>query len=651
MHAVAVLMVLAWAVVAGEERVAAPIVGTAGGEVSGLQEQSTKGKTFYSYYAIPFAQPPVGDLRFKAPVKAEPWAGVRNGTAQPPSCAQMLSTSFFRGLLEIGGEEDCLYLNVFTPKPNDERARLPVMVFIHGGAYFSGGAEEYPPHALLNHEVVLVVIQYRLGLLGFLSTEDDVAPGNQGLRDQVLALRWVQDNIHHFGGDSLQVTLFGESAGAGSIHLLMLSPYVLGLFHRVILQSGSALCPWSLGGAHLEVAQYIAGVFNCSTDQGSEEIIRCLQGIDTERLVSTHSHLFMWYIFPLLLGPRVDGSFLPHDPEKLLKESRHKKIDIITGVTKDEGALLTLPLFGNEALRSSLRFNFEEAAPVALEFCEGDISPLNQTLLIFDRYLGGINFNVEDAENVKNMFGDRHFSICHDLTSILHDRNSARLKKKVFRYELNHRGKRSIGDFFSLDFSKEWVSHEDDLFYLFEGGPMFAPLEDEDDLRVRDIMTTLWTNFATKGDPTPDDSLGFKWEPMTDGKLNHLAITLTPTMENDTREEARDFWFSLPMKQNLILHPEKVKNLQTVPNEVPAEEPQKEEDKVVPASPEEGDAPEATPKEESTHETTEEQDGAESDATSETSEEESAEQKSGEEASQEDQIEAPDTSQNSKDEL
>ncbi|XP_037774053.1 esterase FE4-like [Penaeus monodon] len=500
MRVVAALMVLAWAVAAGEDEVGAPVVATGSGEVSGLLEKSTKGDTFYSYYGIPYAQPPVGSLRFKAPEKVQPWTGVRDGTAQPPYCAQTLFTSFLKGRLEVGGVEDCLYLNVFTPKPNTPKARLPVMVFLHGGGYFSGGAQEYPPHVLLNHDVVLVVIQYRLGILGFLSTEDDVAPGNQGLKDQTLGLRWVQDNIHHFGGDPLEVTLFGESAGAASTHILMLSPYVLGLFKRVIMQSGSALCPWSLGGAHLEVAKYAGEFFNCTVDQGNEVMLSCLQEVDVTKLVSIHSHFFVSSLSAPPWGPSgVDGSFLPHEPEKLLKESRHKKIDIITGITSKQREHIPLPTFGNEALRSSLRFNFEESAPVALEFCEGDISPLNQTLLIFDRYLGGINFNEKDADNVKNMFSDRHFAVCHDLTSLLHDHNSAWKKKKVFRYELKHRGKRSLGDFYPLDFGKEWVSHVDDLFYLFEGGPVFAPLEDEDDLKVRDIMTTLWTNFALTG--------------------------------------------------------------------------------------------------------------------------------------------------------
>ncbi|XP_027220673.2 juvenile hormone esterase [Penaeus vannamei] len=677
MRAVAALVVLTWAVAAGDNETEAPVVATRSGEVAGLLEKSTKGHTFYSYYGIPYAQPPVGGLRFKAPVKVEPWTGVRDGTAQPPYCTQTPFASFLKGRLEIDGVEDCLYLNVFTPKPNSERARLPVMVFIHGGGYFSGGAQEYNPHVLLNHEVVLVVIQYRLGMFGFLSTEDDVAPGNQGLKDQVLALRWVQDNIHHFGGDPLEVTLFGESAGAGSSHILMLSPYVLGLFKRVILQSGSALCPWSLGGAHLEVAKYTAMFFNCTTDQGNEEMIRCLQEVDALKLGSMHSHFFIWYTLPILLGPRVDGSFLPHDPEKLLKESRHKKIDIISGITKDEGAIFALPTFGNEALRSAMRFNFEESAPVALEFSEGDISPLNQTLLIFDRYLGGINFNENDAENVKNMFSDRHFAVCHDLTSLLHDHNCGRKNKRVFRYELKHRGKKSLGDSFSLDFGRDWVSHGDELFYLFQGGPLLAPLEDEDDLKVRDIFSTLWTNFALTGDPTPDDSLGFKWEPMKNGDLSYLAITPNPTMENDTRQETRDFWFSLPTKQNVILHREKVKNLkveeiteentqETEGNQEATKEGTQEATKESTQEATKEGTQEATNEstqeatkestqeatKEGTQEATKEQEGAESETASDIPKEPSSEDKRVEtDTGAESQIEAPNTRQEGRDEL
>ncbi|XP_045594339.2 carboxylic ester hydrolase [Procambarus clarkii] len=553
-----------------------PVVTTISGEVSGVLEQSLGGKTFYSYYSIPYAEPPVGDLRFKDPVEVKKWEGIKDGSKMPPFCPQYTMISLITGRnVDLVGNEDCLFLNIFTPKPVEEYPLLPVMVYIHGGGWMSGGTLEYPPHVLLDHNIVLVTIQYRLGILGFLSTEDEAAPGNLGLKDQTLALTWVQKNIHKFGGDALKVTLFGESAGAGSVHFQILTHKALGLFQQAILQSGSALCPWSLGGAHAAVAQYIGEYFNCTTED-SHQLISCLQAVDTNKLVPLLLHFAQWHMNPLLLGPRVDGEFLVSDPATLLKDGRQKNVHLITGITQHEGALIALPMFGNEGLRSALKYNFIQNGPISLEFGEGDVSPLNQTVKIFDHYLGGIHLDVIHADNVTQMYGDRYFAVCHDLTSSLHAKNVARKKKNTYRYELRHRGQRSTADLFSLNIGQNWVSHTDELFYLFSGGPLWAPLERDEDLKLRNIITTLWTNFATTGNPTPDDSLGFTWDPITDNDFRHLALTPSPAMQDDYRQETREFWSSLPLKQNLILHPDKVLNIVYVPVEETKTEPVEE---------------------------------------------------------------------------
>ncbi|XP_069948909.1 carboxylic ester hydrolase isoform X3 [Cherax quadricarinatus] len=544
-----------------------PVVKTINGKVSGVKEQSIGGKTFYSFHSIPYAQPPVGELRFKDPLAVENWDDVRDGSQMPPLCPQYTLDTLMTGRSSVvEGKEDCLFVNIYTPKPYDSLSLLPVMVFIHGGAWMSGGAREYPPHVLMDHDIVLVTIQYRLGVLGFLSTEDDAAPGNLGLKDQTLALTWVQWNVHNFGGDPLKITLFGESAGAGSIHFQILSHKSLGLFQQAILQSGSALCPWSLGGAHAAVAEYTGSLFNCTTDE-THQLISCLQAVDVNDLVPVLFHFTKWHMVPLLLGPRVDGNFIPSEPEQLMKESRHKNVHLISGINQHEGAFITLPMFANEALRSSLKYDFPNKGPLSLEFTEGDIAPLNQTVKIFDHYLGGVHLDIEHADRVTQMYSDRFFSVCHDLTSSLHAKNVAKKEKKTFRYELMHRGQRSAADIFSLDIGHNWVTHMDDLFYLFSGGPLWTPLERKEDLKLRNIITTLWTNFAKTGNPTPDDSLGFRWDPVNESDFRHLSLRPSPTMQDDYRQQTREFWSSLPLKQNLILNPEGVENIVYVPAE------------------------------------------------------------------------------------
>ncbi|ROT70812.1 JHE-like carboxylesterase 1 [Penaeus vannamei] len=307
------------------------------GVISGARSEAGNGRVFYSFKTIPFAEPPVGDLRFRDPVPAGPWTGVRNGSIASPKCPQL-------GNSAVEGVEDCLYLSVYTPRPYS--SDLPVMVWIHGGKFRNGHSELFGPLPLLTKDVVLVVIQYRLGTLGFLSTEDSELPGNLGLKDQRLALLWVQDNIRDLGGNPGQVTLFGESAGAGSVHFHVLSPMSSGLFRRVILQSGTALCPWVLREDHRQVATKVGQMFNCSAgdDQLSlngTALVACLRNVSYQELTSVQYYI-VHRLSSAVMKPRVDGQFLPEFPATMLRKGWYNKVDVISGITKDEAVLASL---------------------------------------------------------------------------------------------------------------------------------------------------------------------------------------------------------------------------------------------------------------------------------------------------------------------
>ncbi|XP_033074327.1 putative inactive carboxylesterase 4 [Trachypithecus francoisi] len=202
------------------------------------------------FLGIPFAKPPLGPLRFTPPQPAEPWSFVKNATSYPPMCSQdpkrgqFLSDLFTnrKENIPLKVSEDCLYLNIYTPADLTKKNRLPVMVWIYGGGLMVGAASTYDGLALAAHEnVVVVTIQYRLGIWGFFSTGDEHSRGNWGHLDQLAALRWVQDNIASFGGNPGSVTIFGESAGGESVSVLVLSPLAKNLFHRAISESGVAL--------------------------------------------------------------------------------------------------------------------------------------------------------------------------------------------------------------------------------------------------------------------------------------------------------------------------------------------------------------------------------------------------------------------------
>ncbi|HZD38547.1 MAG TPA: carboxylesterase family protein, partial [Actinomycetes bacterium] len=212
-----------------------PVVATGNGPVRGMS-----GATVRSFLAIPYAAPPVGELRWRPPQPAASWRGVRDATEPAPYCPQP-PTPYGRA----STSEDCLYLNVLTPADANPGDRYPVMFWIHGGALLVGGSAGYDPSRLVAKGAIVVTINYRLGMLGFLAhpalsaQSPQHASGNYGLMDQQAALAWVRRNIAHFGGDRGNVTIFGESAGGLSVHSQLASPLAAGLFERAIVQSGA----------------------------------------------------------------------------------------------------------------------------------------------------------------------------------------------------------------------------------------------------------------------------------------------------------------------------------------------------------------------------------------------------------------------------
>ncbi|KAK2508837.1 hypothetical protein MC885_004076, partial [Smutsia gigantea] len=229
-----------------------PVVDTIHGKVLG-KYVSLEGfaQPVAVFLGVPFAKPPLGSLRSAPPQPAEPWTFVKNTTSYPPMCSQdpvtgqVLSELFTnrKKNIDLMFSEDCLYLNIYTPT-DLKQSRQPVMVWVHGGGLVVGGASTYDGLALSAHEnMVVVIIQYRLGIWGFFSTGDEHSRGNWGHLDQVAALHWVQENIANFGGNPGSVTIFGESAGSESVSVLVLSPLAKNLFHRAISESGMVLSP------------------------------------------------------------------------------------------------------------------------------------------------------------------------------------------------------------------------------------------------------------------------------------------------------------------------------------------------------------------------------------------------------------------------
>lgn len=518
-----------------------PVVDVTQGRIVGI-ETSDYGVDYLAFLSIPYAKPPLNTLRFKDPEPGEPWIGDLDASQLPHICNQLI----------LKGREDCLYLNVYTPLDAlNSTTSKAVMVFIHGGGFLLGGSQQnHDFQTLLQKDVIAVMFQYRLGVLGFLSTEDSSAPGNLGLKDQTLALHWVKDNIASFGGDVDRITIFGRSAGAASIHYQMLAPSAAGLFSRAIMHSGNSFDPWASGRDFLWAAQEIAVRFGCPTEP-SDDLVTCLQGVNQHELDAMEAIFIEWNFQPFFFAPRVDGIYIPDEPATLVKEGRYNHVPTIIGINRDEMALESVELYADPLLLNKLAENFTVIGPISLGLYE-DEEPIETATAVYSYYNGGIIFSKDHCDNLTRLLTDAFFVIRHDwLTQLMAEQDP------VFTYELHHRGEYGYTNFYlehglDLPQAANYIAHADDGQYLLQ--PRFSELQTPEDLAVGDIFLSTCTNFAKTGNPTPDESLGFIWETTNPLDLQHLKITPTPSMETDQRETQRTFWKSLPLRINRLLN-------------------------------------------------------------------------------------------------
>ncbi|KAH9641184.1 hypothetical protein HF086_004571, partial [Spodoptera exigua] len=316
------------------------------GLLEGERVENPYGGSFYSFKGIPYAQPPVGDLRFKAPEPPLPWEGIRSAKEFGPICYQ----KDFESQSKITGSEDCLFLNVYTPELQPQNP-VPVMFFIHGGGFYSGSGNDdmYGPEFLVRQGVILVTINYRLEVLGFLCLDTEEVPGNAGMKDQVAALQWVNKNISHFGGDPKNITIFGESAGGASVSYHLVSPMTKGLFQRAICQSGVATCWWAKVFEPqlraLELARQLG--YNEDTDGDLYEFFKSqpaekLSGVKVP-LSYSEQHRASFELYFGIVSEKQFGDkkgFFHGNISDYLENGIHEDVQVINGYTADEGVLL-----------------------------------------------------------------------------------------------------------------------------------------------------------------------------------------------------------------------------------------------------------------------------------------------------------------------
>lgn len=485
------------------------IVETDKGMVKGQRIQVHHGKQVDVFYGIPYAKKPIGRYRFRHPQPNDPWHGVLNATTRPSACMQGYDTVFppdFRGSNvwnpNTVPNEDCLYVNVWRPTGKGSREHKAVMVWIYGGSFLSGSSalDLYDGKFLAaDNDVVVVSMQYRVGSLGFLSFDHLDAPGNAGVMDQTMALDWVQRNIHKFGGSTYNITLFGESSGAASIGLHLLSPISRGKFDRAILQSAGPTAPWATLTQQEATrrSRVFAGAMNCTRNTVPEMII-CLRDRTAEDFhTKEYDPDIVRGISQFPFVPVIDGVFLTESPETSLRRHNFKKIPIMVGSNSNEGTWIlpyhNLDLFSLEQesrlQRRSFVLSIDEMFDHYPQYPKRINSFGKEAILFQYTPWKDPTSKSMNRDRIEQAVGDRNF-VC-PVVELAQAYATANLS--VYYYEFAHRS--------TIHSWPDWmgVMHGDEIFFMF-GEPLknsknYSHLEK----RLARRMMKYWANFAKTG--------------------------------------------------------------------------------------------------------------------------------------------------------
>ncbi len=483
------------------------IVETTKGRVQGVQFPVSNGQHVNAYLGIPFAKPPTGKLRFLNPEPAESWNEVYDGSQFPNTCFQTVDTTFgdFPGAAQWNPSttmsEDCLYLNVWTPQSSGPKA---VMVWIYGGGFCTGSPslDVYDPRVLVAmNDIIVVSISYRVGVFGFLYLPEAGIRGNMGLFDQNMALQWVQENIETFGGDANQVTLFGESAGAGSVSHHLISPLSKDLFSKVILQSGASTAPWSYRSADESNARSVNLAVHCGVKhkENETEALEVLRQISPEILTDK-----LWLVqrpdieLGCPLSPVMDGNFFPEEPQTMIKERQFKKCPILLGSTADEGSYFLIYFFMDQLKLESTTMTDEQFQSNLVKLHQhypkqpSDTTDTVMNAIMFEySNWGKVDNKTVNIKMLCDSLGDRQLVCPVDQMADVY----SSVGQDVYLYH------------FSEYFANAWpqwmgVKHADEIFLVF-GDPFFPDRTQRtytsDQKELSKLIMKYWTSFAKTG--------------------------------------------------------------------------------------------------------------------------------------------------------
>ncbi|XP_039614868.1 neuroligin-1 isoform X1 [Polypterus senegalus] len=577
-----------------------PVVTTTYGKLRGFKKELNNEilGPVIQFRGVPYAAPPIGERRFQPPEPPVPWSEIRNATQFAPVCPQnilegrlpeVMLPVWFTNNLDIvtsyvqDQSEDCLFLNIYVPtedgpltkKQNDDLgdndgaedediresgSPKPVMVFIHGGSYMEGTGNMFDGSILASYgNVIVITVNYRLGVLGFLSTGDQAAKGNYGLLDQILALRWTSENIAFFGGDPLRITVFGSGAGASCVNLLTLSHYsegnrwsnsTKGLFQRAIAQSGTALSSWAVSFQPAKYARMLATKVGCNLVD-TLDLVECLQKKHYKELVDQDIQPARYHI---AFGPVIDGDVIPDDPQILMEQGEFLNYDIMLGVNQGEGLKFVELIVDNENGVQANDFDYAVSSFVDDLYGYPDGKDILRETIKFMYTDWADRHNPETRrKTLLALFTDHQWVAPAVATADLH----SSFGSPTYFYAFYHHCQ--------TDQVPAWAdaAHGDEIPYVF-GLPMIGPTElfpcnfSKNDVMLSAVVMTYWTNFAKTGDPNqpvPQDTKFIHtkpnrfeevaWTRYSQKDQLYLHIGLKPRVKEHYRANKVNLWLEL----------------------------------------------------------------------------------------------------------
>uniref|UniRef100_A0A8D9BNT5 Carboxylic ester hydrolase n=1 Tax=Cacopsylla melanoneura TaxID=428564 RepID=A0A8D9BNT5_9HEMI len=525
------------------------VVNVSYGSLKGLEKISKyDGTKYLSFQGIPYAKPPIGNLRFKAPQDLEPWEGIKDALEEGNRAPHydMVSKNYT-------GDEDCLYLNVYVPQESTSPGSpLPVMVWFHGGGFAYGHADSdvYGPEFLMKKNVILVTVNYRLGILGFLNLETEDASGNMGLKDQTVSIKWVKKEIGHFGGDSNNITLFGESAGGSSVHFHMMSPLSKGLFHKSIIMSGSALCNWAFTKNHLQRAFDLGKLLGCET-KDKDELLKFLHTVPPKTFAGTQDKVMSQEEHVTgtdqAFVPTVDGEFLLEEPWETLKKGNVYDVPTIVGTVSHEGFLMYNSIAKWSWFVDTLNKGLEVVSPYPLPRTSQVSEGIRKLYFQNDKTVDFTKHNEEFVQLYSHTL-----MLLPIVISMKYELNQTSRKSPLYFYRFSYDG--NLGWFKKLLIGQRKLSipkgvcHVDELGYLLSNDLVdHKAVATEEDKQIVDKLTTMWTNFAQTGNPNSVGSEQYHWNPVEsfeEGNYLEIASPTSIQMKTHLDKDKMDFWLS-----------------------------------------------------------------------------------------------------------